>query len=476
MSTAALVRTSTFRLALFYSGVFCVSGLVLLGVIYWLTVGFMQQQSDESIRSEYRGLLELERHRGTATLAEAIRSRSGDQSNYLYLLVDSELHPVAGNLEAWPRPAPSAQGWVEFAVESAHKSDREMRENRALTVTLPDGYRLLVGKNVHDLKESRELIFASLGWIIAVMIGLGLAGGWVVSRYIMRRVDAINQTTQEIVGGDLRARMPMSSRGDEFDQMSENVNRMLDRIEHLMDGMKQVSDGIAHDLRSPLTRLRNRLELSLLGQGDSDQHRAAMEDALADTESLLATFNALLSIAQAEAGAARRNMALADLGKIAKDVADLYEPAAQAKEISLKCEIQTQPAMIYAQKHLLAQALANLVDNAIKFTPVGGAVTLQVREIGNHVEVMVADTGPGIPATDRERAFHRFVRLDNAADVPGSGLGLSVAAAVARLHDGELILEDNQPGLRAVFRLARRTVAPPMMDKAAGKASAETTG
>ena len=380
----------------------------------------------------------------------------------MYLLADRDLHPVAGNLQAWPRNLLSQQEWVEFAVESARKPDREMQDMRALIGILPDGYRLLVGKNIHDLKESRELILASLGWIIAVMIVLGLLSGWVVSRNVMRRVDVINRTTREIMRGDLHARMPTSSRGDEFDQMSENVNVMLDRIEHLMNGMKQVSDGIAHDLRSPLTRLRSRLELTLLGKSDTDQHRAAIEDALAETESLLATFNALLNIAQAEAGAARRNMVIVDVGSMARDVADLYEPTAQAKGIALMAELGLHPLTVQGDRQLLAQALVNLVDNAIKFSPPGGAVPLQVKETGNRVEIAVADTGPGIPAADRETAVHRFVRLDNAKDFPGSGLGLSLVVAVAKLHDGELSLEGNGPGLRAVLRFARVTPSPPL--------------
>ena len=474
MSVRALIHTSAFRLALFYSGIYSLSGLALLGFTYWLTLGFIGQQSDESIRSEYRGLAELYRQQGISPLVEIIKDRSRDKGIYVYLLADRDLHPVAGNLQTWPRTLPSQQGWVEFAVESVHKPDREMQDMRALTGTLPDGYRLLVGKNIHDLKETRELILASLGWIIAVMVGLGLVAGWVVSRNVMRRVDVINRTTREIMRGDLHARMPTSSRGDEFDQMSENVNVMLDRIEHLMNGMKQVSDGIAHDLRSPLTRLRSRLELTLFGKSDAEQHRAAIEDALAETESLLTTFNALLSIAQAEAGAARGNMAIVDAGSMAGDVADLYDPAAQAKGITLKAEVDEHPLTIQGDRQLLAQALVNLIDNAIKFTPADGAVTLQVKGTGNYVEIVVADSGPGIPAADRDTAIQRFVRLDNAKGVPGSGLGLSLVAAVARLHDGELSLEDNHPGLRAILKLARVTSSPPLTGKAAAEASEET--
>lgn len=460
MSVGALTRTSAFRLALFYSGIYSLSALVLLAFAYWLTLGFIGQQSDDSIRLEYRGIAELYRGQGLAPLVAAIEERVGEKGIYVYLLVDSRSHRVAGNLQAWPGVAAPQEGWLDFAIES-HKADREMQDMRALTGTLPDGFRLLVGRNIHDLKESRELILASLGWIIAVMVVLGLLGGWIVGRKVMRRVDVINRTTREIIRGDLHARMPTNSRGDEFDQMSENVNIMLDRIEHLMNGMRQVSDGIAHDLRTPLTRLHSRLELALLGKNNTDQDRAAIEDALAETESLLATFNALLNIARAEAGSARKNVVSVDVVSMVRDVADLYEPAAQAKGITLRVELESHPLSLQGDRQLLAQALVNLVDNAIKFTPAGGEVTLNVKRIGNDVEIAIADNGAGIPAAERDAAVQRFVRLDNAKDVPGSGLGLSLVAAVARLHDGELRLEDNGPGLRAVLRLDRTTRAQP---------------
>lgn len=466
MSAPTLFRTSTFRLALFYSGLFSVSGLLLLGLLYWLTLGFIYRPFDDRIRAESRDLLALDQRQGRPALVETIGTRGRDSRGYFDLLVDARLHPIAGTLESWPYAVAIHDGWVEFAADDAGAraaTSQASQDIRALVTMLPDGSRLLVGRDMHDLRESRELVFAAFGWIIAGMIGVGLAGGWVVSRNVMRRVDAINRTAGDIMRGDLRARMPTTTRGDEFDQMSANINRMLDRIEALMAGMKQVSDGIAHDLRSPLTRLRGRLELALLSQSDAAQYRGAIEDAIAETDNLLGTFVALLSIAEAEAGAARQKMTPVDLGSLIRDVADLYEPLAQAKGIFLNIALDPPSLTLHAERHLLAQALVNLVDNAIKFTPGGGTIALEAKGAPDHVDIAVRDRGSGIPEADRRRVAQRFVRLDNAKDIQGSGLGLSLVAAVAKLHDGELILDDNRPGLKAVLRLGRRQqlAAPP---------------
>jgi len=305
-------------------------------------------------------------------------------------------------------------------------------------------------------------IIANAGqWSIALVIVLGLTGGFFVSRRVLNRVDAMTDTAQTIMAGDLAGRLPVAGTGDELDRLAVHLNAMLERIEALMGGLKEVSDNIAHDLKTPLTRLRNRCEQALRGsKGDSD-YRAALETTIAESDELIRTFDALLMIARAESGQARDNMAEFDAAEIARDVGELYEPLAEEKGLALRVEAPVAAPM-RGNRELVSQALANLVDNAIKYArpdpTVNGAPVEIVVGAGNEDEritLTVADRGPGIPEADRGRVVERFVRLEQSRSEPGSGLGLSLASAVARLHGGELRLEDNHPGLRSTIALPR---------------------
>jgi signal transduction histidine kinase len=264
---------------------------------------------------------------------------------------------------------------------------------------------------------------------------------------MLRRIEAINRTSRDIIAGDLTRRIPVSGSSDELDRLAGNLNTMLDQIEGLMTGMRQVTDNIAHDLRSPLTRIRTRLELALMERPSVEAYRAAMEQVLDSTTELIATFNALLSIAQVEAGALRESMAEIDLAAVAEDVAELYAPVAEDAQLRLRIEA-AGGTLIRGNRHLLSQALANLIDNAIKHTPAGGTISVRVARADGSAELVVEDTGPGIPESDRTRVLDRFVRLEASRHAPGSGLGLSLVRAVAQLHHGTLTLEDNRPGLR----------------------------
>ena len=292
-----------------------------------------------------------------------------------------------------------------------------------------------------------------------------MAGGLFVTRRVLRRVDAMTETTRTIMAGDLGERLPVAGTGDEIDRLAVNLNVMLERIEALMIGLKQVSDNIAHDLKTPLTRLRNRAEQALRMSGSETEYRAALDAIIEESDGLIATFNALLLIARAESGQARDNMSEFDAAEIAHDVCELYEPLADEKGIALKLEAST-PAPVKGNRELVSQALANLVDNAIKYTEarpaaVAGAegappdIVVAAQIDGDRVLLSVADRGPGIPEADRGRVVERFVRLEQSRSKPGSGLGLSLASAVARLHGGELTLEDNQPGLKSIIALPR---------------------
>jgi signal transduction histidine kinase len=293
------------------------------------------------------------------------------------------------------------------------------------------------------------------------VIVLGLVGGFFVSRRVLSRIDAMTGTAQTIMAGDLSGRLPVAGTGDELDRLADNVNAMLERIEALMRGLKEVSDNIAHDLKTPLTRLRNRCEQALRSATGEASYRAALESTIAESDDLIRTFDALLMIARAESGQARDNMTEFDASEIARDVGELYEPVADEKGIALKIDAPAA-APVRGNRELVSQALANLIDNAIKYAGPSGKVNGAPAEIvvragndGERIALSVADHGPGIPDADRGRVVERFVRLEQSRSEPGSGLGLSLASAVARLHGGELKLEDNHPGLRTTIALPR---------------------
>jgi signal transduction histidine kinase len=305
-------------------------------------------------------------------------------------------------------------------------------------------------------------VLAAGRWSLAIVIVLGVAGGFFVTRRVLKRVDAMTETTRKIMDGDLAGRLPIAGTGDELDRLATNLNAMLERIEALMHGLKEVSDNIAHDLKTPLTRLRNRCEEALRLAEDESQYRAALESTIEESEALIRTFNALLMIARAESGQARDGMIDFDAAEIARGVGELYEPLADDKGIHLKVEAPAATP-VHGNRELISQALANLVDNAIKYGGMNGAeaeIVVTARGEGDRILLAVADSGRGIPPPDRTRAVERFVRLEQSRSQPGSGLGLSLASAIARLHGGELKLEDNKPGLKTVISLPRAGPVP----------------
>jgi len=302
-----------------------------------------------------------------------------------------------------------------------------------------------------------------------IVIVLGLGGGVFVARRVLRRIDAMTGTTQRIMAGDLSGRLRVGRSGDELDRLAENLNAMLERIEALMVGLKEVSDNIAHDLKTPLTRLRNRAEEALARSGSEGEYRSALERTIEESDGLIRTFNALLMIARAESGQARGNMDDFDAADVANGIQELYEPLAEDDGMTLR--VKTVPTRLHGNRELISQALANLVENAIKYgKPMPAAqplsagavagteskvILIEARRDGDQVLLSVTDHGPGIPEADRKHAVERFVRLEASRTQPGSGLGLSLASAVAHLHGGELKLEDNEPGLKASLVLPR---------------------
>lgn len=428
--------------------------LAMLALIYWQTVIYATHQTDETIDAEITGLAEQYRQRGLAGLVAVINERSNPErgSSMLYLLTDQRQNPLAGNLSRWPDLEVQKDGWMRFHLNADGQRDGP-HVAQATSFVLAGGVQLLVGRDLAENVAFRNRIVAALVSSGALMLVLGLVGGVVLSRRALARIETINRTGDLIMAGEFDRRIPLKGSGDEFDRLAQNLNAMLDQIERLMAGMRQVTDNIAHDLRSPLGRLRSRIEMALIEEPSTERYREVLQQTIGEADQLLATFTALLDIAEAEAGSPRAQLAPLDLAAFARDLADLYEPVAEEKGLSLTLDAGRAPVEVRGDRHMLSRAIANLVENALKYTPAGGTVRVAVTPDGAMARLTVADDGPGIPAEERERVFDRFYRLEASRTTEGNGLGLSLARAVVRLHGGTITLEDNGPGLRAVVAL-----------------------
>ncbi|HTH98675.1 MAG TPA: ATP-binding protein [Stellaceae bacterium] len=469
-----LFRSSTFRLIALYTGLFAVSVAALLAFIYWQTVVYAERQTGETLDAELTGLSEQYRRAGLSGLVEVINERSAPArgSTMLYLLVDKDGQPLAGNLTRWPNGQIDPEGWLRFTLRAPPVNGQAAQDHvvQAESFLLPGGYQLLVGRDLAEDRQFRDRITDTLAWSAAVTLCLALIGGILMSRSVLSRLESINRTSSRIMAGEFSRRIPLKGSDDEFDRLAANLNRMLDRIQALMTGMRQVTDNIAHDLRSPLGRLRSRIEVALLDPPSIERYRAHLEETIEDADRLLATFSALLGIAEAEAHSARGDMVAVDMTEIARGIADLYEPVAEETGLGFASELAPGPLPVLANRHLLSQALANVVENALKYTEPGGTVRLSLMaEPADHVTVLVADTGPGIPAWARAQVFDRFYRLEASRTTPGNGLGLSLVRAVIGLHEGVVALEDTVPGA-AQPGLTVRITLPHHAESAAGTA------
>ena len=454
-----LVRSITFRLALLYTAIFAVSVSGLFYFVFWTTSGFAQRQLEAAIQAEIAGFQDSYDRSGTAGLVMAINRRldPSRRDGAIYLLVDQVGTPIAGNLGSWPRRVAVDDLWVNFNIRDMEGAPEEIAEARALQFLTRDGFRLMVGRDIRESQQFRRQLLQSLNVGLAVTVFLGLLGGFVFGRGVMRRVEGITSTCRSIMSGDLTRRVPVGNANDELGRLAQNINSMLDQIERLMRGMQQVSDNVAHDLRTPLTRLRSRLEAASRKLEDPQQIDV-IESAIADADQLLATFSALLRIARAEAGL-QRNFIPLNLAAIGEDVAEMYGPLAEEKGLSFTA--QFEPGLwAKGERNLIAQALANLLDNAIKYSPEGGAVTVVSVLLKGKPAFLVSDTGPGIPDEFKSKVLERLFRMEQSRTSPGSGLGLSLVQAVARSHNLEMKLEDNHPGLRVTLTFSEALLAP----------------
>jgi hypothetical protein len=457
-----LLRTTAFQLTLVYLLIFILFAVSLLGYFALNTRRLITEQITRTVTAEVTRLREQYTEAGIRGLVLFIDLRSRRPGSSLYLVTTPTGEALAGNVAALAPGALDHPGWIETSYRRIEAPDDVEHRAMVQVVELPGGFRLLVGRDLEERERIYGIIANAGRWSFALVVVLGLAGGFFVSRRVLKRIDAMTDTAQTIMAGDLAGRLPIAGTGDELDRLAGNLNVMLERIEALMGGLKEVTDNIAHDLKTPLTRLRNRCEQALRTARGDGEYRAALEATIAESDELIRTFDALLMIARAESGQARDNMTEFDAAEIARDVGELYEPLAEQKGLALKVEA-SGAAPVRGNRELVSQALANLIDNAIKYagpeaSKLNGApaeIVVKVGAEGERIVLTVADRGPGIADADRGRVVERFVRLEQSRSQPGSGLGLSLASAVARLHGGELKLEDNQPGLRSVIALPR---------------------
>lgn len=457
------VSTTAFRLAAVTVAAYLICAGLIVGLLFWQTNRILTNQVLATLRSEAQ-LLEAEAQAdGLPALTRAVEVRSQPDGLGLYYLASPTGAKLAGNLSRLPPEIAESRSGGVFRYTKDVDAGEDPRLGVAIPVELSGGEHLIVGR---DIEEQRR--FADeMGSIFLIGFGLlslaGVAGGFFISRIVLKRIEAINAASRSIMHGDLSRRVELSGSGDELDDLAGNLNAMLDRIEALMNGLREVSDNIAHDLKTPLNRLRNSAEAALRDSRGEDACRQGLEHTIEEADELIKTFNGLLLIARLEAGALELSAERFDLGQVVRDVAELYEPVADERQLELAIDAGDGPT-VSANRQLVGQAVANLIDNAIKYSAgtveahaVGPEITVSVAERDGGMEISVGDRGPGIAAADRERVLRRFVRLEKSRTEPGTGLGLSLVQAVARLHGGSVRLEDNKPGLRVVLTLPRRS-------------------
>jgi len=468
-----LIRTTAFRLTLAYLFLFALFAASLLGYFAWNTRRLITEQITTTVNAETGEISDIYGRRGLRGLVLTLENRALRPGANLYLVTTPAGRAIAGNVGSLAPGVMASIGWSETAYRRLDEQDTANHRALVRVTELTNGLRLLIGRDLEERRRLFGIVAKAAQWSVLVVIVLGLGGGIFVARRVLRRIDAMTGTAQRIMAGDLSGRLPVGRSGDELDRLAGNLNAMLERIEALMVGLKEVSDNIAHDLKTPLTRLRNRAEEALAKSGSEAEYRSALERTIEESDGLIRTFNALLMIARAESGQARGNMDDFDAADVARGIHELYEPLAEDDGMTLR--VKSGSAPLHGNRELISQALANLVENAIKYgrpvpaaQPLGADATIsaaskeiliEARRDGDQVLLSVTDHGPGIPEADRKHAVERFVRLEASRTQPGSGLGLSLASAVATLHGGELRLGDAHPGLSATLAIPARAGA-----------------
>lgn len=449
-----ILRTSSFRLTMLCAGLFGTSVLILLGVVFWATGVYMANSLDTAVDSDITELADSFQIGGAAALTALVkeRVRQMPRGPMYYLLQDQTGEVVAGNIPAFH----GGEGRFDLKVPNPNSPSVAVH---ARGITLTDREYLMVGVDALPRREMRKLILRVFGWSSAISLVLAFGAGALMSGNLLRRIETVGRAARDIMAGDFSRRIPVSGADDEFDHLVASLNDMLERNEAAMKSVRQVSNDVAHDLRTPLTRLRQRLELAQRRARSVEEWRCAAEACISDMDAILETFGALLRIAQIESGMSTRRFAKVDLSELLRTVIEVYQPMAEERQQRFTADIASG-LTVWGDRELLAQMVANVIENAMKHSPTGASVDLRTIQSADAIAVAVIDSGPGIPVADRGRVFQRFYRLESSRSTPGSGLGLSLVEAIAALHQVSIELTDNDPGLRVALRFLRLTNDP----------------
>ena len=486
LSVPAIMKTTAARLSALYFLLFALCAVLLVFYMTSLSARMLTAQTQETINDEVLGLAHAYQRGGLPVLVRVVEQRSRQPGANLYLIADANGQILTGNVQSLEPGVIETEGWTTepFSYRRFGEGELERQRNQAadpnetppgqnevqaegekghnaiaLVLRLPNQMIMLVGRDLGEPERFRAVIRRALMLALGMMGLGGLLIWFFVGRAALKRIDSVSQASRRIMGGDLSGRLPVTGAGDEFDRLSENLNSMLARIATLNEGLKQVSDNIAHDLKTPLTRLRNRAEATLAGRQKPADYRQALESTIAESDQLIKTFNAILMISRLEAGYSSESTSRVDLAAAVRDVVELYEPVAEEAGVALETSVPDALA-VNGNRELIGQALSNIVDNAIKYSADSTAkptVRVALERFGHEIRLSVADNGQGIPDdADRARVTERFVRLEKSRSQPGSGLGLSLAKAIMTFHNGRLDLLPANPGLSVVMSFPAR--------------------
>ena len=446
-------RLTSFRLIFIYTILLSLSVSLVLFYLYWTTERDLQVESDNKIIQEVEQLRRTYtsrfRTRDIRSLAIAVDNKSKLPTANLYLLLDQKENFITGNFndpEELTRVKTDEDGWIEFTYKNLNDDNEALSYARGREFILQGGYRLIIGRSINNEIYLKERFFLALYGSVILILFLGIIGGYILSRNFLNRISAINRTSEEIMNGDLTQRLPTSSGNDELGKLSSNLNEMLDRINKLMTSMREVTDNLAHDLRTPLNKIRSNLEVTLMSDPEKNQYKKSIQEAIEEADNLIKTFNSILSISKVESGTSDLEKTSIDVKELIDDLVDLYEPITEGKNILLKKDVELG-LKILGNKNLLSQALANLLENAINYgvKEVGSVVALGAKENSDDISIWVSDNGQGIKDSDKEKVLGRFTRLDSSRNTKGSGLGLNLVDSVVKFHRGKLKLLDAKP-------------------------------
>jgi signal transduction histidine kinase len=436
-------------LSLAYASLVLATAAVTIGSVYWGTKLWLERRVDDSLSQEFDALVEHHDREGAGALSREIERRieGPERRPYVYIYTERRYERIVGNLSDWPEGLDPEASDRRLSLEINVGTQLTRRRVAVESRSLPDGRHLLVGRDVTDDEQLMKSLAASMGAGLAIAALLAIGGGISMSRRLLGRVEGMNETVLEILGGSAETRVPHVDPGDEFDALARHFNALIDENERLVRRMREVTDDVAHDLRTPLARMRTRIESALASDGGDERSRETLHELMRDADRIIETFNALIYIAKIESHGFREEMSELSLDDVVRDAVDLYRPLAEDAGVNL-VERVGEDVTLLGNRHLVSQALVNLIDNAVKYAGESGQVEVAAHRSEGRAELVVTDDGAGIPEPDRARVLERFVRLDESRGRSGSGLGLSFVAAVAEHHGAELLLSDAAPGLR----------------------------